>query len=88
MDKYITLSFITVFWLLFALVGWLVAMRFKDRGVIRCCVVLTAACCYLVWLITFLMQMNPLVGPRADQKVIYAIMTYWPNSFIHSESDP
>ncbi|BFF91645.1 V-type proton ATPase subunit e 2 [Drosophila madeirensis] len=88
MDKYIVLAVFTAFWLLFAAGGWLVAMRYEDKGVIRCCVVLTAACCYLVWLVTFLMQLNPLMGPRADQMVIYAIMSYWENSFIHSEPDP
>ncbi|EDW83885.1 uncharacterized protein Dwil_GK18963 [Drosophila willistoni] len=78
----------TIFWLLFILIGWMAAKRFKEKGLIRCCFLLTGVCCWLIWVITFLMQLNPLTGPRASQKVIYAMMTYWENSFIHHENDP
>jgi len=88
MDKYVAFSVVTMFWLLVAIIGFVVSYRYEERGIIRCCVILTAVCCYLAWLVTFLMQLNPLVGPRASQKIIYGIMTYWPNSFVHDQKDP
>ncbi|XP_017085146.1 V-type proton ATPase subunit e 1 [Drosophila eugracilis] len=88
MEKHVTFAVVSIFWLLFAIIGFLVSYRFQERGIIRCCCILTAVCCYLAWLVTFLMQLNPLVGPKSDQKVILGMMTYWPNSFMHNEKDP
>lgn len=88
MDKTVAFVSITMFWVLFAVVGCLIALRYEERAVIRCCSILTAVCCYLAWLVTFLMQMNPMVGPRANQMLVFAMMSYWPNSFIHDETDP
>ncbi|XP_016948847.1 V-type proton ATPase subunit e 2 [Drosophila biarmipes] len=88
MDKYVAFSVVTLFWLLVAVIGFMVSYRYEERGIIRCCLILTAVCCYLAWLVTFLMQLNPLVGPRANQKTIYGIMSYWPNSFVHDQKDP
>ncbi|XP_023175185.1 V-type proton ATPase subunit e [Drosophila hydei] len=88
MNKYVSLIIFTVFWALFAGVGCIVAKYFKERTLIRCCVLLTAACCWLVWLVTFLMQLNPLVGPRLQQMDILGMLSYWESSYIHSEPDP
>ncbi|EDV93838.1 V-type proton ATPase subunit e [Drosophila grimshawi] len=88
MNKYISLSIFTTFWIVFAIVGWLIALFFEERSLIRCCVLLTAVCCWIAWLITFLMQMNPLIGPRTDQRIILGMVSYWQNSYIHSELDP
>ncbi|KAH8247052.1 hypothetical protein KR032_008212 [Drosophila birchii] len=88
MDTNVVFTCITLFWLLFAVVGYLISFLFEERGVIRCCAIVTAICCYLAWLVTFLMQMNPMIGPRANQKIIFGMMSYWPNSYIHDEADP
>eukprot|EP00099_Drosophila_melanogaster_P022948 NP_650578.1 vacuolar H[+] ATPase M9.7 subunit d [Drosophila melanogaster] len=88
MDKHVAFMVITVFWLLFAIIGFLVSYRYEERGLIRCCVILTAVCCYLAWMVTFVMQLNPLTGPRAKQKIILGMITYWPRSIIHDEKDP
>ncbi|KAH8311818.1 hypothetical protein KR044_008178 [Drosophila immigrans] len=85
MKTLITFFVITSFWILFAVAGCFVASRFKERGIVRCCALLTAFCCWLLWLCTFLMQLNPLIGPRVDQKVIYGMMSYWENSYVISE---
>ncbi|KAL7744336.1 hypothetical protein ACLKA6_001729 [Drosophila palustris] len=78
-------SRITSFWALFAIIGFLAAIPFKERALIRCCVILTAVCCWLLWLVTFLMQLNPLIGPRVNQRVIYGMMSYWENSYMQDE---
>ncbi|XP_017846297.1 V-type proton ATPase subunit e [Drosophila busckii] len=88
MNKYVSLGVFTGFWVIFGIVGFFVAKRFKEVTIIRCCVLLSAVCCWLLWLVTFLMQLNPLIGPRAKQVVIYGIMTYWKNSYIHDKNDP
>ncbi|KAH8383393.1 hypothetical protein KR009_008430 [Drosophila setifemur] len=88
MDKYVTLGVVTAFFLLAAIIGFVVAELFEERGVIRCCVELSCVCLYLAWLITFLMQLNPLVGPRGNRAIIYGLIAYWPNSLIHDEKDP
>lgn len=85
MKKEIVLIVLTSFWILFAVIGCLAAKHFKERGVIRCCILLSAVCCWLLWIVTFLMQLNPLIGPRVNQKVIYGMMSYWENSFIEDE---
>ncbi|XP_062125636.1 V-type proton ATPase subunit e [Drosophila sulfurigaster albostrigata] len=82
MKTLITFLVLTAFWIIVALVGCLVAKRFKERGVIKCCVILTAVCCWLLWVSTFLMQLNPLIGPRVDQIVIFGMMSYWENSYV------
>ncbi|XP_030376504.1 V-type proton ATPase subunit e [Scaptodrosophila lebanonensis] len=82
MDKNFALIFFTLFWVVFAIIGSCIGGLFRERAVIRCCVIMTAICCWLVWIVTFLMQMNPLQGPRADQKIIFGMMCYWKNSYI------
>ncbi|XP_017954859.1 V-type proton ATPase subunit e2 [Drosophila navojoa] len=88
MNKYISLITFTVFWALFAIIGCIIAICFKERSIIRCCVLLTAACCWIVWLVTFVMQMNPLVGPRMHRPILMAMMSYWKRSYIHDMPDP
>ncbi|KAH8306103.1 hypothetical protein KR018_001651 [Drosophila ironensis] len=87
MDKYIVFICITIVFVVIFLVGYFLASKFEETSVIRCCVILSCVCCYLAWLITFLMQMNPLLGPRGDRKVIFGILAYWPNSFLHDKPD-
>ncbi|VVT56333.1 uncharacterized protein SAPINGB_P004977 [Magnusiomyces paraingens] len=36
----------------------------QDKTVIRSSVILTLSMCYLMWAITFLVQLHPLVAPR------------------------
>ncbi|EDW58933.1 uncharacterized protein VhaM9.7-d [Drosophila virilis] len=88
MNKNSSLILFTIFWVLFGAIGWMVAAFFKERTLIRCCILLTAACCWLVWLVTFLMQMNPLVGPRVGQLNILGMISYWETSYMHNEPDP
>ncbi|KAH8293660.1 hypothetical protein KR054_002619 [Drosophila jambulina] len=88
MDKNVAFGSVTLFWLLFAVVGCIVSCWFEEGSVIRCCAIMTAVCCYLAWVVTFVMQLNPMIGPRASQKVIFGMMSYWQNSYIHDEPDP
>ncbi|KAM3586676.1 H(+)-transporting V0 sector ATPase subunit e [Umbelopsis sp. WA50703] len=39
----------------------------SNQTVIRTCIILSIACCYLMWAITYMAQVNPIVNPiRSD----------------------
>ncbi|RWS31506.1 V-type proton ATPase subunit e 2-like protein [Leptotrombidium deliense] len=38
--------------------------RSDNRGIIQVMLITTAACCYVMWLCTYMAQVNPLVGPQ------------------------
>lgn len=77
MNKYATFFVITLIWAIIAVAGYFLARLFKDKLIIRCCVLLSVVCCYLLWMVTFLMQLNPLIGPRVEQNILYAMTAYW-----------
>ncbi len=43
-------------------------------------IVLTAVCCYMFWLIVFLHQLNPLIGPQIPVKTILWMSEKWGNA--------
>lgn len=67
MDQSIpVLIFITAFW---GAVGGILPMfipRSSERGIITTAIVMTAVCCYFMWLFTWLSQLHPLVGPQVN----------------------
>ncbi|XP_071828486.1 V-type proton ATPase subunit e 2-like [Apostichopus japonicus] len=76
----LTVFVITGFWVFVGLVCPFFVPKSTDRGIIQTMLVLTAVCCYLLWLCTYLMQLNPLFGPELDTKVIRAILCNWENN--------
>ncbi|XP_076468270.1 V-type proton ATPase subunit e 1-like [Babylonia areolata] len=49
-----------------------------NKGVVQMCLVLTAVCCYLFWISTYLCQLNPLIGPQLETHLIRMIQLEWP----------
>ncbi|EJU04974.1 ATPase V0 complex subunit E [Dacryopinax primogenitus] len=45
-------------------VGWWLTPKGDQQTLIRTSILLTIACCYLMWAITYMAQMNPLIAPR------------------------
>ncbi|WWC61957.1 V-type proton ATPase subunit E [Kwoniella dejecticola CBS 10117] len=45
-------------------VGWFVMPKGKNQTLLRTAVLLTLTCCYLMWAITYLAQLHPLIKPR------------------------
>ncbi|ORY26169.1 ATPase, V0 complex, subunit E1/e2 [Naematelia encephala] len=45
-------------------VGWVVTPRGKNQTLIRTSIALALTCCYLMWAITYLAQLHPLIRPR------------------------
>ncbi|KAI9639279.1 ATPase, V0 complex, subunit E1/e2 [Dioszegia hungarica] len=62
-------SFMTVVWIamicaIAATAGWMFTPRGKNQALIRSSIALTITCCYLMWAITFLAQLHPLIQPH------------------------
>ncbi|XP_038071145.1 V-type proton ATPase subunit e 1-like [Patiria miniata] len=82
-SAWITLLIVTVIWAFIGIVlPFVVPRKRADRGIIQLMLALTAFCCYLFWLCTFLMQLNPLFGPQLKSEVIKALYWEWDNGEI------
>ncbi|KAH9856583.1 ATPase, V0 complex, subunit E1/e2 [Lenzites betulinus] len=45
-------------------VGWFATPKGGNQTLIRTSILLTLACCYLMWMVTYLAQVHPLERPR------------------------
>ncbi|XP_054261098.1 V-type proton ATPase subunit e 2-like [Macrosteles quadrilineatus] len=50
-----------------------------NRGIIQCVLMLTGACCWLFWLCCYMAQMNPLIGPKIENKTLLLMAREWGN---------
>jgi V-type H+-transporting ATPase subunit e len=48
-----------------------------NRGIAQVILVETSVACYLFWVCTYLMQLNPLIGPQLSNTTIYVIQQEW-----------
>ena len=53
--------------------------RGQNKQVIQVSLILTAVCCWLFWLCTYLHQLNPLIGPELKLEEAIAVLTEWGN---------
>lgn len=52
-------------------------VRGQNKQVIQVSLVLTAVCCWLFWLCTYLHQLNPLIGPELKLEEAIAVLKQW-----------
>ncbi|TFK94046.1 hypothetical protein K466DRAFT_658050 [Polyporus arcularius HHB13444] len=45
-------------------IGWFTTRKGPNQTLIRTSILLTLACCYLMWSVTYLAQVHPLESPR------------------------
>ncbi|EJD06951.1 uncharacterized protein FOMMEDRAFT_17400 [Fomitiporia mediterranea MF3/22] len=45
-------------------VTWLGTPKGPQQTLIRTAVLLTLSCCYLMWMVTYLVQLHPLISPK------------------------
>ncbi|KAJ2077260.1 H(+)-transporting V0 sector ATPase subunit e [Coemansia sp. RSA 988] len=60
-----------VFWIGLVICGLCVGALFtfksmSDPTLWRTCTILSLSCCYLMWAITYLAQLHPLIVPKRD----------------------
>ncbi|VDD93041.1 unnamed protein product [Enterobius vermicularis] len=72
----IPLASVSGFWVLVALCSLLVP-KGPNRGIIQTMIILTAACCWLFWILVYLHQLNPLIGPQIPVRTIRWISEKW-----------
>lgn len=48
-----------------------------DQALIHLLLVMTAVCCYAMWLFTYMAQMNPLVGPQLSRETQHLMQKDW-----------
>jgi len=70
----------SIIWGLVGILGPFVVPRGPNKGVIQTCLILTAVCCYIFWLVVYLSQLNPLLGPLLDNKTITIMQNEWGKS--------
>ncbi|XP_050706328.1 V-type proton ATPase subunit e-like [Eriocheir sinensis] len=49
----------------------------QNKGVIQVVLVITATSCWLFWMLAYMHQMNPLIGPQLHNTTIIAIQYIW-----------
>lgn len=69
----ITWIVLTVFWAVVGLALRSFVPNGPNKGVIQVGLALTAVCCWLLWLVAYMSQMNPLFGPQVNN-VTLALM--------------
>ncbi|XP_050420356.1 V-type proton ATPase subunit e 2 [Adelges cooleyi] len=69
--------FFTAVWGVVGIVFPFILPKGPDRGIQQLILMLTAATCYLFWLCCYMAQMNPLVGPKLQQKIILIMAREW-----------
>ncbi|KAL8609846.1 hypothetical protein ACOMHN_020681 [Nucella lapillus] len=55
-----------------------VMWKSPNKGVVQMCFILTAVCCYLFWISTYLCQLNPQIGPQLETHLIRMMQLEWP----------
>ncbi|TMS39478.1 hypothetical protein L596_005992 [Steinernema carpocapsae] len=80
MSIVIPLVSVTAFWLVIGAGGPFLVPSGPNRGIIQTMIVLTAVCCHMFWILVYLHQLNPLIGPQIPVRTIRWISEQWGDS--------
>uniref|UniRef100_A0A224XS74 V-type proton ATPase subunit n=1 Tax=Panstrongylus lignarius TaxID=156445 RepID=A0A224XS74_9HEMI len=73
----IPVAVITVFWFIIGFIVPCFIPKGPNRGVIVSMLMLIAICSWLFWLVNYMVQMNPLIGPALKRKTIMMMADAW-----------
>jgi len=48
------------------IIGWFATPKGNQQTLIRTMILLSLTCCYLMWAITYLAQLHPIIAPKRD----------------------
>eukprot|EP00118_Oscarella_pearsei_P025166 m.307645 g.307645 ORF g.307645 m.307645 type:complete len:109 (+) comp42575_c0_seq1:50-376(+) len=86
MGAIVPIIVVTGFWLAFGGLGSLIVYCGNKRrlfntdpntSVILTMLILTSLCCWLFWLLCFMAQMNPQIGPMLKPEMVATISCQW-----------
>uniref|UniRef100_A0A0K0FXU8 V-type proton ATPase subunit e (inferred by orthology to a C. elegans protein) n=1 Tax=Strongyloides venezuelensis TaxID=75913 RepID=A0A0K0FXU8_STRVS len=77
MAVWMTLVSVSTFWLVIGFFGPLLIPNSPNKDLIRTMIILTAICCWMFWIVVYLHQLNPLIGPQIPVKTIKWISKQW-----------
>ncbi|MFH4983531.1 hypothetical protein AB6A40_010240 [Gnathostoma spinigerum] len=80
MSVVIPLVAVSAFWIVVGVGGPFIVPKGINRGIIQTMIVLTAVCCWLFWILVYLHQLNPLIGPQLPVKTIRWLSEAWGNA--------
>jgi len=73
----LAIGLVTLFWALVGIGGSFLFGKGPNKGVIQSTLVITAVSCWLFWLLCYMHQMNPLIGPALQKDTFYAVKYIW-----------
>ena len=75
-EAWIPIVVVSLFWFgVGAVIPWFI--KGPNRSTIRTMIALTAVCCWLFWLIAYMSQLNPIIGPTVTEENYNAIRSEW-----------
>ncbi|CAB3989448.1 V-type proton ATPase subunit e 1-like [Paramuricea clavata] len=75
-EAVIPIVVVSLFWLgVGAVAPWFISG--PNRSTMRTMIALTAVCCWLFWLIGYMCQLNPIIGPTLKEEEYNAIQLEW-----------
>uniref|UniRef100_R4G8H4 V-type proton ATPase subunit n=1 Tax=Rhodnius prolixus TaxID=13249 RepID=R4G8H4_RHOPR len=75
----VPVAVITAFWFVIGFIVPCFIPKGPNKGVIISTLTLTAVCAWLFWLVNYMAQMNPLIGPALKKKTIMMMAEEWGN---------
>nr|XP_053627220.1 V-type proton ATPase subunit e 2-like [Cherax quadricarinatus] len=74
----VPVAVVTGFWAIIGIILPFIVAKGPNKGrVIQVVLVLTASTCWLFWLLSYMHQMNPLIGPQLHNTTILALLYLW-----------
>merc|ERR1712002_348177 len=75
--NWVTVGVVTAFWAVVGAVLPFILGRGPNKGVIQVVLVTSAVTCWLFWVLSYMHQMNPLLGPQLHSTTLLAIQYLW-----------